>query len=48
MLYRTIKRLIALGRTDGLREKMDVFYAAGSLTGDQYNELSAMLEEKET
>lgn len=43
VLYNTIKRLITIGRTEGLREKIDVLYAAGSLTTDQYNELVGML-----
>ena len=45
MLYRTLKRLIELGRTEGLEEKIDVFYAAGKLTEEQYNELIEMLKE---
>lgn len=43
MLYRTIRRLIELGRTDGLREKMDIFLAAGSLTLDEYDGLAELL-----
>lgn len=43
MLYRMCKRLIELGRTDGLEEKIDVFYAAGKLTDDEYTELIEML-----
>ena len=43
MLYRTIKALIAKGRTEGLAEKIDVFYAAGKLTDDEYNELIGLL-----
>jgi hypothetical protein len=43
MLYRTLKRLIEIGRTDGLEDKIDVFYAAGKLTDDEYNELIEML-----
>lgn len=43
MLYRTLKRLIELGRTDGLAEKIDVFYAAGRLTQTEYSELTGML-----
>lgn len=43
MLYRTLKRLIDLRRTDGLAEKIDVFYAAGKLTETEYNELTGML-----
>ena len=43
MLYRTLKRMIERGQTDGLEEKIDVFYAAGKLTEEEYNELIAML-----
>ena len=43
MLYRTLKRMIERGQTDGLEEKIDVFYAAGKLTDMEYNELMAML-----
>lgn len=32
MLYHTLKRLIDLGLTDGLAEKIDVFYVTGKLT----------------
>lgn len=46
MLYRTIRRLIELGRTDGLREKIDVFWAAGSLTEDEYGELIEQIEKE--
>ncbi len=44
MLYRTIKRLIALGQTDGLEEKIDIFFATGKLTETEYNELIGMLK----
>lgn len=40
MLYRTLKRLIALGKTDGISEKIDIFYAAGKLSDEEYEELS--------
>lgn len=43
MLYRTLKRLIEKGQTDGLGEKLDVFYAAGKITRGEYEELVAML-----
>lgn len=43
MLYRTLKRLIELGKTDGLGDKIDVFYATGKLTETEYNELTGML-----
>lgn len=43
MLYRTLRRLIELGRTDGLSEKIDIFYAAGKLTESEYTELVELL-----
>lgn len=47
MLYRTLKRMIQRGQTAGMEEKLDVFYAADKLTGNEYNELSAMLAARE-
>lgn len=44
MLYRTLKRMIERGNTEGMAEKLDVFYAADKLTADEYNELTAMLK----
>ena len=44
MLYRTLKRLIELGRTEGLAEKLDVFYAADKLSEAEYTELTGLLE----
>ena len=43
MLYRTLKRLIERGQTDGLDEKIDLFYAMDKLTETEYQELIAML-----
>lgn len=43
MLYRTLKRMIERGNTDGMAEKLDIFFAADKITEEQYNELSAML-----
>lgn len=43
MLYRTLKRLIEAGRTDGLEDKIDIFFAAGKLTEEEYQELINML-----
>ena len=43
MLYRTLKALITKGQTDGLAEKIDIFYATGKLNDEQYDELTAML-----
>ena len=39
MLYRTLKRMIERGQVEGLAEKIDIFYAAGKLNTEQYNEL---------
>ena len=43
MLYRVLKRMIEKGQTDGLAEKIDVFFATDKLTETEYNELTAML-----
>jgi len=42
-MYNLIKRLIVVGRTEGLAEKINVFYAFGKLTTEEYEELSKML-----
>lgn len=44
MLYRTLKRLIERGMTEGMEEKIDIFFAAGKLTETQYSELLSMLQ----
>ena len=44
MLYRTLKRLIELGRTDGLAEKLDIFYATGKISEAEYTELTGLLQ----
>ena len=43
MLYRTLKRMIERGNTDGMSEKLDIFYAADKLTEAEYVELTEML-----
>ena len=43
MLYRTLKRLIERKQTDGLAEKLDIFFATGKLSEAEYTELAAML-----
>lgn len=43
MLYRTLKRMIERGQTDGMAEKLDIFFAADKLTEAEYTELTAML-----
>lgn len=44
MLFRTLKRLIETGATEGLEAKIDIFFATGKLTEAEYNELIAMLK----
>lgn len=46
MLYRTLKRMIERGQTNGLEEKIDIFFAASKLTESEYQELIAMLKVK--
>lgn len=47
MLYRMLKRLIELGKAEGLEERIDVFFAAGKITEGQYNELIELLKKQE-
>lgn len=47
MLYRTLVRMIERGQTEGIEEKIDIFFAAGKLTESEYRELLAMLEHQE-
>lgn len=44
MLYTIIKKMIERKNTDGLSEKIDVFYACNKLTKDEYIELIEMLK----
>lgn len=44
VLYRTLKRMIERGQTDGMSEKLDVFYAADKITKEQYEELTGLLK----
>ena len=43
MLFRTLKKMIERGQTDGLADKIDIFFAAGKLTEAEYMELAALL-----
>lgn len=45
MLYRTLKRLIERGQTEGLEAKIDIFFAADKLTEAEYTELIGLLGE---
>lgn len=44
MLYRTLLRLIERGQTNGLEEKLDLFYALDKLTDEEYQGLRMMLD----
>ena len=46
MLFRTLKRMIERGNTDGIEEKIDIFFAADKLTTEEYNELMILLNDK--
>lgn len=39
MLYRVLKRMVAKGLTEELRDKIDTLYALGRLTDAQYRTL---------
>lgn len=43
MLYRTLKRMIERGQTEDIEEKIDIFFATGKLTQEEYQELIDML-----
>ncbi len=43
MTYLLIKKLIESGKTYGLLDKVDVFYACGRLTESEYTELVGLL-----
>ena len=43
MLYRTLKRMIERGQTDGIESKLDIFYATGKISEAEYQELTGML-----
>ena len=44
MLYRTLKRMIERGQTEGMSEKLDIFFAADKLSAAEYTELTGMLD----
>lgn len=45
ILFRTIARMIERGDTDGIEKKIDIFYAAGKLSDEDYAELIGTLPE---
>lgn len=46
MLYRTLKRMIERGQTEGIETKLDIFYAADKIGESEYQELLGMLSPK--
>lgn len=44
--YNLVMKLIAIGKTDGLMDKVDVYFAAGRITEEEYREISEMLREQ--
>ena len=47
MLYRTLKRMIERGQTEGMETKLDIFFAANKLTEEEYTDLVGMLPNEE-
>ena len=45
MTYKLCLKLIAVGKTDRLADKIDVYFAAGRLTEEQYTDLISRLSE---
>lgn len=41
--YQIIKLLIKFNRTQGLQEKVNIFFACNQLTSEQYTELTGVL-----
>lgn len=42
-MYEIAKRLIELGKTDGLDKRIDILYILGKLTDEEYKELTRIL-----
>lgn len=46
LIYKVCKRTIQRGNwPEDMQERLDVFYAAGKLTTNEYNELCALIKE---
>lgn len=43
MTYKLCKKLITAGRITGMYDKLDVFFAVGRITADEYTELTGLL-----
>lgn len=47
MLFRTLRRMIERGQTDGLEEKIEYLHDHNKLTDEEYDTLIKMLKDKE-
>lgn len=45
--YNLCMKLIKIGKTNGLMEKVDVYYAANRLTEEEYKDLASILNPSE-
>lgn len=43
MIYLILKRRIQRGFTDGMSEKLDIFFAADKITAEEYKELVELI-----
>ena len=43
MLFRLIKRMIECGQKESISPKIDIFFAAGKLTENEYMQILSML-----
>ena len=43
MIFNILTRLIEKGQTEGLADKIDVFFAVGKITEDEYKALLELL-----
>lgn len=48
MLFRTLRRMIERGQTEGLEEKLKFFHDNEKLTDEEYDILMGMLKDKES
>lgn len=47
MLVRTLQRMIERNLVEGLENKIDIFYAAGKITTEEYEFLINLLKDKQ-
>lgn len=45
MLLKALRRMIERGQTEGLLEKINIFFTAGKITEAEHKELTQMLSE---